>query len=163
MLESLGFDPLPSYVEPADPGASQAEEGTYPYVLFAGLRERKSYNTNLRQIESLRRHNPEPLVLVSPADAKVEGIADGDWCEIATAYGTVQLMACIDPAQPQGTLRVPHGWWKPETEAGLTAGLSSANLYNDGMLFPDADWNLDPAQGLPNLRGGIHGRISKLH
>lgn len=33
---------------------------------------------------------------------------------------------------------------------------------NDGMLLPDADWNLDPKQGLPNLRGGIHAKVEKL-
>lgn len=35
-------------------------------------------------------------------------------------------------------------------------------LRNDGMLFPDADWNPDPKQGLPNLRGGIHAKVEKL-
>lgn len=79
-----------------------------------------------------------------------------------TAYGRVQLQAHLDEAQPAGTLRVPHGWWKPETAQGLTQNLSGACLYNDGMLFPDDDWNLDPAQGVPNLRGGIHARIVKL-
>lgn len=162
VLEALEFDPLPSYAKPADPGAAAAEPGIYPYTLFAGLREGKSYNTCLRQIASLRKDNPEPLVLINPADAATESIEGGDQCEVASAYGSVRLIARLDPAQPQGTLRVPHGWWKPETAPGLAAGLSCANLHNDGMLFPDVDWNLDPAQGLPNLRGGIHGRIRKL-
>lgn len=61
-----------------------------------------------------------------------------------------------------GTLRVPHGWWKPETKQGLAAGLSCANLHNDGMLYPDDAWNLDPVQGVPGLRDGVHARIVKM-
>ena len=78
---------------------------------------------------------------------------------VETAYGQVELLSHLDEAQPEGTLRVPHGWWKPETAPGVAAGLSGACLHNDGMLFPDADWNLDPAQGVRNLRGGIHARV----
>ena len=157
VLQSLGFDPLPSYVEPADPGAAS---GAYPYVAFAGSRDAKSYNTNLHQIGSLRSSLPEPLAFLNPADAAQEGIADGEWCKVESAYGNIVLMARLDAAQPAGTLRVPHGWWKPEQPAGVAAGLGKAVLHNDGMLFPDADWNLDPAQGLPNLRGGIHVKVS---
>ena len=57
---------------------------------------------------------------------------------------------------------MPHGWWKPETEPGLAAGLSSALIHNDGMLFSDEAWNLDPEQGLANLRGGICARVGVL-
>lgn len=162
VLEALGFDGLPSYVEPIDPGASAAGEGAFPYVIFAGYRERESYNTNLHQMPSLRKRAPEPQLFINPADASVEGIGEGSWCAVETAYGRVELLAHLDEAQPEGTLRVPHGWWKPEAPQGLETNLSCANAYNDGMLFPDAAWNLDGPQGMPNLRGGIHARVVKL-
>ncbi len=158
VLEMLGFDGLPSYREPFDPLGS---EGSYPYIIFSGLRDRKSYNTNLHQIESLRRLEPEPLLFINPADAAAEGISEGDWCMVETGYGSIELLAHLDCVQPPATLRVPHGWWKPETAQGLAAGLSGAMFMNDGMLFPDEEWNLDPIQGLPNLRGGIHARVEK--
>ena len=168
VLEALGFDPLPDYVEPKDPGAEAAgrDEGgrpVYPYDVFAGYRERANYNTNLRQIPSLRKCAPEPQFYINPADAELEGVAEGEWCRVSTAYGEVQLQCHIDDAQPVGSLRVPHGWWKPEVQGGLGGGLSGASLYNDGMLFPDADWMLDPAQGVPGLRGSLHARVDKLH
>ncbi|MEF9876061.1 MAG: molybdopterin-dependent oxidoreductase [Gordonibacter sp.] len=154
VLEQLGFDPLPAYEEPTDP----ASDGTYPYILFAGSRDRKSYNTNLHQIPSLRAEEPEPRLFINPADTRDEALEEGQWCVVESAYGQVELMVHLDEAQPVGTLRIPHGWWKPEA-ATSQAKLESACLHNDGMLFPDADWNLDPAQGVPNLRGGIHGRV----
>ncbi len=159
VLASLGFDPLPSFVTPPDPLAS---EDTYPYLVFAGLRERKSYNTCLHQIEPLRRLEPEPLVFLHPLDAQAEALVEGDWCEVASAYGSVRLRAHLDEAQPLGTLRIPHGWWKPETPQGLTAGLSEACLYNDGMIIPDDAWNLDGPQGVAGLRGSVHAKIHKI-
>lgn len=157
----LGFDPLPAYREPADPGIA-GRESQFPYAIFAGARECANYNTNLRQMPNLRARTPEPQLFVNPSDAAREQLREGDWCAVETAYGHVQLQAHLDETQPAGTLRVPHGWWKPETAQGLTRNLSGACLHNDGMLFPEDDWNLDPAQGVPNLRGGIHARIVKL-
>lgn len=156
VLKSLGFDSLPSYIEPKDPGA---EGKDLPYILFSGLRDRKSYNTCLHQIASLRQQEPEPLVFINPIDAANEGIDEGTRCEVCSAYGSIELLCHLDDAQPAGTLRVPHGWWKPETSQGLSAGLSGAMKQNDAILFPDEDWNMDAAQGVPNLRGGIHGAI----
>ncbi len=156
VFEELGGDPLPSYFEPLDPKANSKD---YPYILFAGLRENKSYNTCLHQIDSLRKDEPEPLVLINPADALSEEISDGDWCKISNPYGELILMAKLDQAQPEKTLRIPHGWWKPECEGGLENGLSKANIHNDGVLFPDDEWNLDKLQGVPGLRGGIHAKI----
>lgn len=159
VLADLGYDPLPSYAEPADPGA---ESGDFPYIAFAGYRERYSYNTCLHQIRSLRAHEPEPCLFINPEDAEREGIAEGEPCEVASAYGKVRLLAKLDANQPAGSIRVPHGWWKPETAQGLEAGLSGAQQLNDGMLFPDEPWNLDGPQGVPGLRGSIHVNVTRL-
>lgn len=159
VLAKLGYDPLPEYREPSDPGASGRD---FPYIAFAGYRERFSYNTNLHQIASLRRRESEPCLFINPADADREGVEQGDWCQVSSAYGSIKLKATLDEGQPEGSVRVPHGWWKPEGEPGLEAGLSGAGEYNDAVLFPDAPWNLDGPQGVPGLRGSIHVRVAKL-
>lgn len=156
VLEALKLDPLPNWFEPTDFGAFGDD---YPYVAYAGTRDNKSYNTNLHQIASLRAIEPEPLLLINPVDAEAEGLVSGEWCRVESAYGAIELVVRADEAQPAGTVRIPHGWWKPEEPQGLSAGLSGAMRHNDGMVFPDEDWNLDPAQGVPNLRGGIRVRV----
>ena len=141
---------------------------TYPYVVFAGVREPANYNTNLRQIPSLRKRTPEPQLFINPSDAEREGICEGAWCtvEAIAIDGTpcdshVQLQAHLDDAQPAGTLRIPHGWWKPEAPQGLSQGLSGACLYNDGMLFSTlSNKYCDGPQGVPNLRGFNRARIT---
>ena len=109
---------------------------------------------------SLLQHD---LAAQDRALGRLVGLAEGDDVRVTTAYGSIAVLAHLDDAQPASTLRVPHGWWKPETAGGVEAGLSSALLHNDGMLFPDDAWNLDPEQGLPNLRGGIFARIERHH
>ena len=158
VLAALGYDPLPYYEEPADPGACDQR----PFVIFAGAREPANYNTNYRQIDFLREREPEPVLYINPDDAATSGVSEGAWVRVATGHGAIELVAHLDPRQKAGTLRIPHGWWKPETRPGLAAGLSSALVHNDGMLFSDEAWNLDPEQGLSNLRGGIHAGIEVL-
>lgn len=158
VLETLGCDPLPFYEDPSQPDVDCA---AYPLVVFAGARDTCSYNTNHHQMPALREREPEPEAYLNPADIERYGLSDGAWAVVSTAHGSVQLSARADARQPEGTLRVPHGWWKPETPQGLEKGLSSACLHNDGMLFCDEPWNLDHAQGLPNLRGGIRARVER--
>jgi len=157
VLEALGYDPLPYYAEHAEPGI---DEDSYPFIAFAGARDKYSYNTALHQIPTLRAREPEPELYANPADLALLELEEGQWVKVSSTLGVVELMAQPDERQPVGTVRIPHGWWKPETSQGLAAGLSSAVLHNDGILFSDATWNLDPEQGLANLRGGIRVKIS---
>lgn len=156
VLEALGCDPLPSYVDPREPGIDEAD---YPLVIFAGARDTFSYNTNLHQMPTLRKRGPEPEAYINPADIERFGAHSGGWITASTSHGSIELMAKADPRQPEGTMRVPHGWWKPEAPQGLDNGLGAACFHNDAMLFSGEAWNLDPAQGLPNLRGGIRAKI----
>ncbi len=155
ILEKLGYDPLPYFKEPDDP--SLADE--YPLTVFVGLREPANYNTCLRQISELRKRIPEPLLLMNPVDIEKYHIAEGAWAWVETPAGKLQLMVKADAVQPQGTIRVPHGWWKPEKPQGIKDHLSDAVLLNDGMILSDEADNLDPEQGLPNLRGGVRAKV----
>ena len=157
VLEALGYDPLPYYSEHAEPAI---DEFTYPFIAFAGSRDKCSYNTSLHQMPKLRAREPEPELYINPTDLAELGIGDGAWVKVSSTAGVIKLIAKSDERQPAGTVRIPHGWWKPETLPGLAQGLSSAMFHNDGMLFSDAEWNLDPEQGLANLRGGIRVKVT---
>lgn len=157
VLEALGYDPLPYYCEHAEPGIDEAE---YPFIAFAGARDKCSYNTALHQMPKLRAREPEPELYINPLDLAALGFKDGQWVKVSSTQGTIELIARNDERQPYSTVRIPHGWWKPETAPGLAKGLSASMLHNDGMVFSDAEWNLDPEQGLANLRGGIRVKVS---
>ncbi len=159
VLESLGYDPLPYYLEHGEEGVDESE---YPFVIFAGYRERPNYNTCLRHIKALRQRQSEPLLFINPSHKDEYDLEEESWVKVSTTLGSIELMAHLDDTQPPGTLRIPHGWWKPEQPQGLSADLSKATQHNDGVLFSDADWNLDKEQGVVNLRGGVRAKIEVL-
>jgi hypothetical protein len=70
------------------------------------------------------------------------------------------MQTAVRPDMPPDLIRIPHGWWKPETERGL-GKLSGAWDMADAQLCPDDEDFLDHEQGIPHLKG-IPCRINKL-
>lgn len=157
VLEALGFDPLPYH------RAAPAPSSAFPYTVFVGVREDPFFQTGQRQIPVLRRRSPEPLAFLHPDDAAREGLADGTWVRVESAHGAVVARLSVRETMLAGHLRVPHGWWYPELDAGADgdAALSGAFLSNDGMLIADDDAHLDREQGTPHLKG-FPGRVVAL-
>ena len=145
-LEALGFDPLPYFRE--DPPAHP----DYPLKLFPGVREDGFFQTGHRHIEEMRRFHPEPVAFVSPGTAKQYDLKEEEWIEVENELGKVSMQVAIKDAMPDGLVRIPHGWWKPETKQG--AGyLSSALKHADAQLCRDDEDFLDREQGIPHLKG----------
>ena len=155
VLEGLGFDPLPYYrpEPPADP--------TYPLRMFTGVREDEYFQTGGRHIPELRARKPEPVLFVSPTTAADAGIVEGEWVIVESPTGRVEIKVGVRDSMPDGLVRIPHGWWKPEMERGLAQELSGALRFADAMLCPDDEDYLDSEQGIPHLKG-LPCRINKL-
>ena len=87
-LEAMGFDPLPYYVEP--PKSLYSTPGLfkeYPLIITTGARTEGYFHSEGRQIESLRKLNPDPLLDIHHDTARNLGITDGDW---------VWIKACVE-------------------------------------------------------------------
>ena len=154
VLENLGFDPLPYFREDPERTAD------YPLVMFTGVREDEYFQTGGRHIPELRERKPEPTLFVSPGTASEYSIKEGDWVEVANPTGKIAIQVGVRDAMPDGLVRIPHGWWKPEMKQGA-GHLSGALKYADAQLCPDDEDFLDREQGIPHLKG-IPCRINKL-
>ena len=88
-----------------------------------------------RDIASLRRRLPDPLLEMAAADAGARGIANGDWVDVTSATGQVRLKARIAPHMTAGVVCAHYGW--------------AGNNANDLVDFRDAD----PISGSVNHRG----------
>jgi len=154
MLKEFGFDPLPYWREdpPADPA--------FPLSLFMGVREDEYFQTGHRHIPELRARRPEPEMYIHPTTAAEQDITEGDWVLVETKEGGVKLRTSFKGNMPEGLLRVPHGWWKPEMERGADS-LSGAWDYADAQICPDDDDFLDREQGIPHFKG-VPCRLTKL-
>ena len=64
-----------------------------------------------RNIGSLRRLVPDPIVEISPPAAAARSIVPGDWLRIRTRTGDVVARAAILPGLAPGAVFGQHGWW----------------------------------------------------
>jgi anaerobic selenocysteine-containing dehydrogenase len=132
-LEDLGFDPLPIYYESpeflhGDSGAAKK------YSLLCTTWKLAVYrHSGGRQIPSLRRLHPEPIVIIHPDTAKDKGIAQGEWVFIETERGRIKQKANISDVVDPRVVVADHAWWFPErSEEGLFAFLdANYNVLTD--------------------------------
>jgi anaerobic selenocysteine-containing dehydrogenase len=108
------FDPLPFYYSPLEAQATDA--GSYPLAAvtqrpMAMYHAWDSQNAWLRQIHA---HN---FLFVSPATARAQGIADGDWIWVESQWGKVRCMCRYSEAVEPETVwtwnaigKAPGAW-----------------------------------------------------
>lgn len=148
-LKRLKYDPLPGYREPSESPLSSPEICMdYPYVLTTGSRRREFFHSEQRQIESLRRLRPNPLVDIHPQTASRHGIEEGDWVVVSTLRGAIRMKANLTKDIRSDVVNVEHGWWFPEKEDQLHGVWES----NANVLTSNAP-PYDPAFGTYQLRG----------
>ena len=146
-LETMGYDPLPYYAEsPESPYSTPELFQEYPLIITTGARSQPYFHSEGRQIPSLRKLVPDPLIQIHPDTAKNLGIADGYWVWVESRRGRIKQRAQLTDIVHPGVVNVPHGWWFPEKdppEYGFRE--SSANLLTGGT-------NYDPHTGSESLR-----------
>ncbi len=130
ILEKAGADPLPAWHEPPETPVSRPDMlADYPLILTTGSRTTPFFISNNRQIKSLRRRHPFPLVSMSAATAAQYDIKNGDWVYIETARGRITQKAQLLDDMPDGVVNCEMGWWYPEAPApGYGWDESNANI-----------------------------------
>ncbi len=137
------YDPLPTFSEPPESPLSTPDLAKeYPLILVSGPRANMFTHSQHRNIPSLRRRMPEPLLEVNTETAKKLGIGDGDTVNLETLRGKTELKVKItEDIHPQ-VVSIIHGW----TEA-------NANILTDDMAR-------DPISAYPAFRSALC-RVSK--
>jgi anaerobic selenocysteine-containing dehydrogenase len=140
ILEAMGLEPLPVYREPpVSPLSAPDVARDYPLVLTTGSKIRGFFHSEGRQIERLRRLNPEPLVELHPETAAGLGIEDGCRVMVETREGSVEMVARLTDGIRPDTVCAQHAWWFPEEASPDHAWRrSSVNvLFGDTEYDPD--------------------------
>jgi anaerobic selenocysteine-containing dehydrogenase len=136
IMDDHGYDPLPTYHEPFESPVSTpglAEE--YPLILISGRRVGVYTQSQLRNVEVMRKRHPEPLVQINPDTAKGLGIGEGDGVIVETKRGRVEMKAQLSPDILAGIVNIPHGWGQE----------ANANLVTSSE-------DLDPVSGFPAFK-----------
>jgi anaerobic selenocysteine-containing dehydrogenase len=148
ILEKLGYEPLPVYVEPPEsPISTPWLAKDYPLILITGGRTPFFFHSEYRQIPTLRKMHPDPIVEIHPETAAKIGVKDGEWVFIETPRGRIKQRVKITPDIHPKVVHVEHGWWFPEKgppDYGVWE--SNANLLTSNAP------PYDPAMGTYQLR-----------
>lgn len=152
ICESMGLSPLPVYREPAlSPLSAPEISEEYPFILTTGARTRTYFISEGRQIESLRKINPDPIVEIHPSTAGSLGIKDGNWVWIESPENArVQLRAKLFDGISPDVVSAQHAWWFPE-EGPPEYGWKKSNI---NLLLGDKA-GYDPETGSECLRSSL--------
>ena len=132
ILEKMGYDPLPRWREPRVSKMNGAElDANYPMTLLAGARNRRFYHSQDRQIDSIRKRDPEPIAQLNPQTAGPPGIADGDWIWIETPLGRATFKCRYFDGIAPDVVQAEHGWWYPEDASIDSVWRSNINAILD--------------------------------
>lgn len=126
-LGKWGFDPLPVFHEPVEsPFSSPELFKEYPLIMTNS----KVYgyvHSGGRQLDSIRRLHPDPLVTINSKTARGLGIDNGDWVYIENRRGKIKQKAHLSNSIDPRVIITEHGWWYPE-ERAAAHGWDESNI-----------------------------------
>lgn len=143
-----GGDPLPNWQEvPESPVSRPDLAERYPLILTTGGRIQQYFISNNRQIRSLRRQAPFPIVTLHPSTAAELGIKEGEWVWIENQRGRITQKAHLEEKLDPRVVNAQMGWWYPEAGApDYDWDVSNVNVLTTG------DAPCDPVNGAYQLR-----------
>jgi anaerobic selenocysteine-containing dehydrogenase len=134
-LEKLGYDPLPTYREPAESPVSQPDLAQdYPLILIAGTKLEMYTHSEMRNIPGLRKLFPKNLLEVNSETAAQLGITDGDFVKISSLRGSITCASYITDRVDPRVVHLYHGFKE-----------SNCNVLTDHKAF-------DPITGSTGLK-----------
>lgn len=141
-----GYAPIPAFSE------RNRDKVEYPFTLTTA---KSGYycHSQYRNVPSLRKRFPEPLVFVSTVSAEDLGLSTGDMVWIKNSHGRIQMRLKTDDALPHDVVSASYGWWQENKILGLPGydPLSEKGANYNRLIVPDT---IDPISGAVPLRLG---------
>jgi anaerobic selenocysteine-containing dehydrogenase len=127
-LKEMGYDPLPHYRElPESPYSTPELFEDYP-LIFTSAKDPFYFHSSYRNISSLRKLSPEPVVLLHPVIASPLKIEEGGWVSIETKRGTIRQKVKLSMEIDPRVIIISFGWWFPERKDLEFSGWKESNL-----------------------------------
>ncbi len=135
------MDPLPHY----DPPAEVADDALAERFPLAMITPKTHLFLNSTFANQDRQHGaqPEPFVVLHPADAAARGLADGARARVFNDRGSFVCPARVSDDARAGVLVAPMGWWNGNYEDGASGQattsqelteLGAAPIFNDNRV-----------------------------
>jgi anaerobic selenocysteine-containing dehydrogenase len=113
-FEQYGFDPLPTFVEPANgPISEPVVAHEYPLICSTCLKLGIHTHTQFRTLPWIREIEPEPFGEIHPRTAFEAGIEDGEWMLVKSPKGSIKVRTRARFTVRPGVVLVTHGYGEP--------------------------------------------------
>lgn len=133
-LQEHGYDPLPAF------SSGRVQDSVYP-LLLTSAKWVQYCHSQQRNVPSLLKRMPDPLVELHPQTAGAYNIAEGDWVRITTAHDGIQARARLNKSLQPDVACAQYGWW-------MCDELGQGHHYNS-LVDPDV---IDPIGSSNSLR-----------
>jgi thiosulfate reductase / polysulfide reductase chain A len=150
-MRDWGYDPLPNHVEPPEsPLRTPEVYEKFPFILITGAKQPMYMHSQSRQLDSIRRLAPEPLLEIHKRAAASLGIAEGDFAWIETPRGRLGMRAHLHERIHEKVVAIPHAWWRPEEDGPLHGVFENCSnmLTDDDPELCDLSFGSSPLKGI---------------
>ena len=94
------------------------------------------YHTAGRQVDALRKKEPEAIAFISSDVARDCEIKTGEYIKVITEVGSVIQKASVEEKMAKKTIALSHGWWYPEKEKNpFRLSACSNNIVDDKRMI----------------------------
>lgn len=139
-LEAMGMDPLPTYTPPAEDPLTRPELAQRFPLQMVSPPQPSFLNSSFVNVESLRRDEGEPTVIIHTRDAVTRKIESGDWVEVLNNRGQFTAKAVVGEDVKRGTIVSQGIWWREYTFDGKNVNVTTSTGVTDlggGATFFD--------------------------
>ena len=135
-MAQQGYDPIPTFHEPVESPFSKPNIAeTYPLILISGPRTQAYTHSRYRNLPSLRKLYPEPIIEIHRQTAQSLGISDGDMVRVDTLRGSITVKTHFTENVHPKVVIALHGW---SIESGANVNwLTDNNAVDPVSSFPE--------------------------
>lgn len=139
-LAAMGQDPLPTYTPPAEDPITRPELARRFPLQLVSPPQPSFLNSSFVNVQSLRRDEGEPTVILNTLDATTRQIQSGDWVEVHNNRGCFTARAVVGDDVKQGAIVSQGIWWRDYTIDARNVNVTTSTVVTDlggGATFFD--------------------------
>lgn len=139
-LAAMGIDPLPTYTPPAEDPLTRPEMAQRFPLQMVSPPQPSFLNSSFVNVQSLRRDEGEPTVIMNTLDAAARQIQTGNWVEVHNDRGRFTAKAAVGDEVKRGAIVSQGIWWREFTIDGKNVNVTTSTVVTDlggGATFFD--------------------------
>jgi anaerobic selenocysteine-containing dehydrogenase len=129
-FKSCNYGPLPIFQYPKESHRTNPERSKeYPF-LGTTRKPAEFVHTKFRNLPSINKTYPNPLIWVHPIDAEERGIKQKDFLEVKSPRGKIEVEAKITEDIVPGLVGIDFGWGNPSDKKPNVNSLTSDEVWD---------------------------------